>query len=311
MKRSLFVHTTTRAVCAARGAPVRRRALAGPAAGGALFLAACGAEGGGARQPEAADGTQKTRTPVTLRVHTRTGPDLDKYFLLRKPDFEAQLTHVTLELDVISGTPPEYITKVLVVNSAGELGDAAWATSRSGYLKQLASKSIFQAVEPLAKADRFALTDYYQNALNEATWEGKLFSLPHITEPGQVGLMWNRSLWSASGRRAPALDWTYDTLRDAAVELSKGDNDQRDQFGYAGQFGYLSFMPLLRTFGGDLLSADGTRCVLDSPQSLAAVQWHHDMIRRQYAVPAPGKAPTGGFNGGRVAMQPIWPIAIK
>ncbi len=106
MKRSLFVHTTTRAVCAARGAPVRRRALAGPAAGGAIFLAACGAEGGGARQPAAADGTQKTRVPVTLRVHTRTGPDLDKYFLLRKPDFEAQLTHVTLELDVISGTPP-------------------------------------------------------------------------------------------------------------------------------------------------------------------------------------------------------------
>lgn len=311
MRRSSQVEKAATVAYGARGAALRRRALAGPAAAGALFLAACGAVGGGARQPQASDGTQKAKAPVTLRVHTRTGNDLDKYFLLRKPDFEAQLPHVTLSLDVISGTPPEYITKVLVVNSAGDLGDAAWATSRAGYLKQLASKNIFQALEPLAKADKFALTDYYQNALNEATWEGKLYSLPHITEPGQVGLMWNRSLWSASGRAAPTLSWTYDTLRDAAVELSKGANDQRDQFGYAGQFGYLSFMPLLRAYGGDLLSADGTRCVLDSPQSLAAVQWHHDMIRRQYAVPVPGKGPAGGFNGGRVAMQPIWPIAIK
>jgi ABC-type glycerol-3-phosphate transport system substrate-binding protein len=51
--------------------------------------------------------------------------------------------------------------------------------------------------------------------------------------------------------------------------------------------------------------------VLDTPQALAAVQWQHDLIQRQFAAPVPGKAPAGGFNGGKVAMQPIWPVSIK
>ncbi len=297
----------------AQGRRTTRRALAqvviGAGAWGSTLVAGCGLPGQGAA--ERGDGKPAAKAPVTLRVHTRTGVDLDKYFLERKPDFEALLPHVTLELDVISGSPPEYITKLLVVHAAGDLGDAAWATSRAGYTKQLASKGVFQPVEPLAKGDKFALTDYYPNALAEATWEGKLMSLPHITEPGRVGLMWNKSLYAATSLKPPSLDWTYDTVREAATELSKGPTDQRDQYGFAGAYAYLEFTPILRAFGGELLSPDGTTCVLDSPSSLAAVQWHHDMIRRQYAVPAPGQAPAGGFNGGRIAMQAIWPLAIK
>jgi multiple sugar transport system substrate-binding protein len=277
-----------------------------------MLLAACGPLGaGGTSSGVAADGRAKAKAPVTLRVHTRTGNDLDKYFLLRKPDFEAQLPHVTLEIDAIAGGPLDYVTKLLVVHSAGDLGDAAWGTSRAGYTKQLASRNVFAPLEPLAKTDKFPLTEYYPNALSEATWQGKLMSLPHITEPGRVGLMWNKSLLGSTSVKPPDLTWTFDTLRDAAVALSKGPADSREQYGLIGVYGYLDFMPILRSFGGELLSADGTRCVLDTPQGLAAIQWQHDMIRRQYAVPAPGQGPPGGFNGGNYAMQTVWPVAIK
>ena len=216
-----------------------------------------------------------------------------------------------LEIEVLAPDPVQYATKVLVAHSAGELGDAAWSTSRAGYTKQLAARGVFAPLEPLARADRLALTEYYPNALGEATWEGTLYSLPHITEPGQVGLMWNTNLFAGTSVRPPGLGWTYDALRDAATELSRGPTDAREQLGYAGSFGLLGFLPLLRAFGGDLLSADGTRCVLDTPQALAAVQWQHDLLQRRFAAPAPGQAPAGGFNGGRLAMQPIWPVSIK
>lgn len=194
------------------GRVTRRRLLRGVAPV-AVTLAGC--TGGGSGADRGGGATTPARAPATLRVHTRSGGDLDRYMVSRQPDFEARWPHLRLEIDVISGTPPEYITKLLVVQSAGEIGDAAWGTSRAGYTKQLAAKGVFAPLEPLAKADRFALSDYYPNALAEATWEGKLYSLPHITEPGQVGLMWNKNLFAGTATRPPGLDWTYDTLRDA------------------------------------------------------------------------------------------------
>src|SRR5687767_11317613 len=111
-----------------------------------VVTAACSA-GGDAPQ------ATKAKAPVTLRVHTRTGNDLDKYFLKRKPDFEALHPHVTLEVDAIAGGPLEYATKLLVVHSGGELGDAAWGTSRGGLIRYFGTKNVFALIEPLAKAD--------------------------------------------------------------------------------------------------------------------------------------------------------------
>jgi multiple sugar transport system substrate-binding protein len=291
----------------------RRRQLrwvgaAGVALAGAL--AGCSAPGAPGAGGDAAG--QKAREPVTLRIHTRGGGDgLDTYMNSRSGDFQALLPHVRLEVEVLAPNPVDYTTKILVAHSAGELGDAAWSTSRAGYTKQLASKGVFASLEPLARADKHALTEYYPNALGEARWNGSLWALPYITEPGQIGLMWNKNLFSATASRTPTLDWTYDTLRTVAAELSKGPSDAREQFGFTGAFGFLGFLPVLRAFGGNLLSADGTRCILDSPQGLAAVQWQHDMIQRHFATPAPGKAPQGGFNGGRIAMQNAWPAFLK
>jgi multiple sugar transport system substrate-binding protein len=296
----------------AQGAQSRSRRAVLRGIGGLAGLAGlAGCVPGGGGQDGAESGASRTKEPFTLRVHTRSGGDLDRYMVSRKADFEALVPHARLEIEVLAPDPVQYATKVLVAHSAGELGDAAWSTSRAGYAKQLAARGVFAPLEPLARAERFALNEYYPNALGEATWDGKLYSLPHITEPGQVGLMWNKNLFAGTNVRPPTLGWTYNDLRVAATELSRGPTDAREQLGYAGSYGALGFLPLLRAFGGDLLSADGTRCVLDTPQALAAVQWQHDLIQRQFAAPAPGKAPAGGFNGGKIAMQPIWPVAIK
>jgi multiple sugar transport system substrate-binding protein len=285
----------------------RRAVLGAGAAAISALTAACAGVGG----ESAGNQPAKAKAPVTLRVQTRTGVDLDKYWLIRKPDFEATLPHVTLEVEAIAGGPLEYVTKLLGLHSGGGVGDAAWGTTRAGYIKYLGSKGVFQPVEPLAKADKFALTDYYPRALEDITHNGKLQALPHITEPGRGGLIWNKNVFAAGGAKEPDLTWTYDTLRDAAIATSKGPSDAREVYGLNGSYGYLDFMPILRAFGGDLLSPDGTKCLLDSPQGMAAIQWQHDLIRRSGAVPAPGVNPTPGFNTAQVAMQPANPMTAQ
>jgi multiple sugar transport system substrate-binding protein len=292
---------------ATRHVTTRRTLLTTRAGAAAALGAACAGAG---TQSQSPSGT-KAKAPMTLRVQTRTGVDLDKYWLIRKPDFEATLPHVTLEVEAIAGGPLEYVTKLLVLQSAGGIGDAAWGTSRAGYIKYLSSKGVFAPIEPLAKADKFALSEYYPRALEDISFKGKLMALPHITEPGRGGLIWNKNQFTAAGAKEPDLSWTYDTLRDAAIAASRGPSDAREVFGLNGSYGYLEFMPILRAYGGDLLSPDGMRCVLDSPQGMAAIQWQHDLIRRNGAVPAPGINPSPSFNGAQVAMQPANPMTAQ
>ncbi|MDQ3700610.1 MAG: extracellular solute-binding protein [Chloroflexota bacterium] len=303
------------AVAGFRGQKGTRRAVlaAGVGAGavtgtGSALSVACSGTGG--LQSDAPTGAV-AKAPLTLRVQTRTGVDLDKYWLQRKSDFEATLPHVTLEVEAVAGGPLEYVTKLLVLQSGGGIGDAAWGTTRAGYIKFLSSKSVFVPIEALVKADKLALNEYYAKALEENTYNGKLMALPHITEPGRGGLIWNKSLFAGTSAKEPDLTWTYDTLREASIAASRGPSEARDVFGLNGSYGYLEFMPILRAFGGDLLSIDGTKCVLDSPAGMAAVQWQHDMIRRHSAVPPPGVNPAPNFNTGQVALQPSNPMTAQ
>ena len=158
-----------------RVGPTRRRHLGLVGAAGAALSAACGIGSSGSAP---AGGETKAKAPMTLRVQTRTGVDLDKYWLIRKPDFEAAMPHVTLEVEAIAGGPLEYVTKLLVLQSGGGIGDAAWGTTRAGYIKFLGSKGVFKPVEPIAKADKFNLSEYYPRALEDITYQGKLAS-PH------------------------------------------------------------------------------------------------------------------------------------
>jgi ABC-type glycerol-3-phosphate transport system substrate-binding protein len=59
--------------------------------------------------------------------------------------------------------------------------------------------------------------------------------------------------------------------------------------------------PRIRRFGGELLSADGKRCLADTPQALAAMEWHWDLWhRRRLMNPEPSTGPD--FGGGKNAM---------
>ena len=40
-------------------------------------------------------------------------------------------------------------------------------------------------------------------------------------------------------------------------------------------------------WGGRIYSEDGTRCVVDSPEAVAGVQYLHDLIYRHHVMPGP------------------------
>jgi len=55
---------------------------------------------------------------------------------------------------------------------------------------------------------------------------------------------------------------------------------------------------LVLQWGATVYSADGTRCVLDSPQAIGAIQFLHDLIYRYKVMPSPGDIDAMSAAGG-------------
>jgi len=177
------------------------------------------------------------------------------------------------------------------------------------YFPALVRKGYFRPIDEFYKNDpTFDINDFFPQPIEECTYNGKLYGL-NIAFGGQI-LYYNKTLFDEAGIPDPyeqykAGKWTWVEFLDAAKKLTKKDKNGR----YI-QFGTL--MPhhwtVIWSFGGDLVSPDYKRCVLDSPESVRALQFMKD-LRWKYRVdptPSEGAMSAFNFNSGRVAMYFGW-----
>ena len=139
-----------------------------------------------------------------------------------------------------------------------------------------------------------------------AAWQrgSALYGLPADAVP-QV-LFYNQDLFTAAGVAAPAPGWTWDDWLAKAKQLTvrSNDSDTISQYGTA----LSTWAGMVWGNGGELLSADGTQTLLDSPAAAAGVQFAADMVNVHRVAPAPkdagGPDPVELFQGQKVAMLP-------
>lgn len=98
-------------------------------------------------------------------------------------------------------------------------------------------------------------------------------------------LVYNRGLFKKAGLDPEQPPVTWDELREAARRLTTGD-----RYGYVfagGEPGghMFTFMPYVWANGGQYLSEDGRRALLDSPQAIEALQFFVDLTRKYQATP--------------------------
>lgn len=269
----------------------RRRSLVGAAfvlgGGGALGALACGAPGGSpATSPSPAPAS---RQPVTLRLNYRTEP----WIADRARAFSETYPWMTVDLVANSG-----YEKLLVLASAGDLGDVYWASTGQGSYFELAGQGHAMDLEPVAKRDKYDLRQFYPHALEQARLEGKLYALPEGIHPGGVMLYYNVNLFEQAGVRPPTTESTFDDLTDAARKLTAPGRWGID---YNRVYSFLA--PTLRSFGAEWLepATFGKRAVLDSPRAMLAWQWFYDLTHKHRTAPVKG-GETVSFTDGNLAM---------
>jgi multiple sugar transport system substrate-binding protein len=154
----------------------------------------------------------------------------------------------------------------------------------------------------LVNGAKLGPNDFQPTAL--AAWQrgAALYGLPSDMTP--TVMFYNRDLFAAASAPNPARGWTWNDWLADAKKLTVVTGGQVSRYGTA----LAPWGAMVWGNGGELISADGKRSLLDSPAAAAGVQFAADMVTIHHVAPPPQVA--GGpdavqlFKEQKVAMLP-------
>ncbi len=243
----------------------------------------------------------KTQGPVELTIATWTS-NPDQIALLNSfVQGFAQSKGIEIKANFESIPFAEYNTKISLELQGKNGPDLFWvletaapAFIQSGMLAKL--DDAMKAYDP---------SDISSDALELWTNKGSVYAIPFSTSPFFV--LYNKDLFAKAGLETPEQyaaegNWTWDTFKMASKKIK----DTTGVWGYQtvdGQ-GYdarvlHNLAPIIRSFGGDFWTEDG-QILINSPESVAAVQLFHDMVYQDGSVVPPGNQ--SDFFAGNAAM---------
>jgi multiple sugar transport system substrate-binding protein len=216
-----------------------------------------------------------------------------KAFMKKYPDVKIQ----------IEKFEPWDIQQLLTRLSGGTAPDLWW--SGGTHAAYLGARGLLEPLEGYVTNDpSFELKDIYEKALEVATYKGHLYQLP--IDAGAYPLYYNEDLFKNAGLAFPKDNWTLNDLLLNAKKLTKGEGPGK-QFGIYIDT-YQVFSHILGN-NGKIMDETGTKLLMDSPQSLSAIQWFADLMNKEKVMPSADVQKTTPvnvlFETGKLAMIQI------
>jgi multiple sugar transport system substrate-binding protein len=219
-------------------------------------------------------------------------------------------SHPGINVEIMHIPGAQYNTKLQILNAAGVAPDVMWLTSWQSVAlyenKRLRNLSSFIQQERKTTPDFLREDDSLINYCKDSfTYKGETLICP--LGPVTFHLYYNKDLFDEAGLPYPGADWTWDTFRDAAIQLTKNENEHPVQFGTSLSPWWGFWLNFVWQNEGELFDRMvlPTRCILDSPASLQALTFLQDMIYKYHASPSPVQAGAlgGDFMTGKIAME--------
>ena len=290
--------------------PTTRRGVLGAMAGlsglSGGALAGCG--GVAASQPAA------SKQPVTIEVLTRAGvaspSGHSQFYNAITPQQFTPESGITVRF---IDAEPDVAQKLLVLAAGNTLPDVSWfgAVGDGAGGPEAAEKGIFKPLDELLKKDsKFDTRPYFKALLDAFSTGGKLYALPVHGHYGTNVLYYNPTLTRAAGVNVPADgNWTVDEFLAAAQKIVRRGDDvwgwQPGGIGDMNDYGNT----YVRTWGGEFLDEAGKRCLLDGPESRAALEWVGNAAFKAQTINDLFR-PGGGFENGQIAFANATPAQV-
>lgn len=278
----------------------RRAWLAGATSLGGALMAACGGSGGKDVQQT---GTAIKPEPGTLLWLLWSNPP-DRKLLHDQIVTKFQADNPSVKIDAVdppAGGAAGYVTKVAVMNSAGEKLDVfglspVWVPDNVG-------ANVARDLGTFAARDKaFKVDDYAKGVIDAGSWKGKLYFLALFSNFNV--LYYNKTLLDRAGVKYPDETWNLDTLLGAAKKLTTGEGTTK-AWGLNFSRDLNNIIAYIWNAGGDAFDKpeDPTKATMSSPASLEALQWLADAINKHKVAPGEAGAAQPAFQSGQIALQ--------
>ena len=244
---------------------------------------------------------------VTLRVFTGLGMSaMHQGFWHRgesKDAFESKHPHIKVEWQRLPRTPAgkpaeEAFSELIASDDPTDVVQFSsdWtglAVAQGGLL----------ALDRLIARGHYDLTDYWPGLLTASRWRGALYAL--ATNAAPFLLLCNATLFAGAGLTVPPGAWSWEQFLAAARTLANSP-----VYGFAFPFNSHLLLSLsrIRSNGGDMLTDDLGRSLVNQPAAQEAVQWLADLVHVHTATQTADEAESGKqitalWKAGRVAMM--------
>lgn len=254
-----------------------------------LALAACAAPGAAPAAP--AEGGEAAAAPsgekLVIRHHARIGQQEDTLYDMQAPKFMEE--HPDIEIVRESFPGEEYPAKMSTMLAGGTMGDVIWSALGGASIQFAYSQGQVAPVNDLVEAGDIDLTQWFENGLNGISVEGNLLGLPFKAHPGLAVIYYNQTAIEAEGLTVPDSTWTQDQHIELAKALTKTEGDRTTQYGFLPGVGswWKTFVALTRSFGGQMISEDGTQFLLLEDAGQQSMQWISDLFHVHKVGPLP------------------------
>lgn len=240
---------------------------------------------------------------ITLRYMTYLGTgegDRQRYFAKvyseRNPGITVNCEDVDeneakrkVKVYLAGGTLPDVVT--------GSTETTPWVVAKGGFL----------ALDALVKARDPGISDFYDNFLANATYDGKLMGLPASCHPGQhTHILYNVDMVKKYGVSEPTPAWDLTKeLVEAGLKIAK-PSEQR--FGFSMGSSLHQSSQMTRSFASSVWSPDYKKWQFgpEFPQVHQWAQWYRDLRVKHHIVPQKAEATEGSdqmWLTERLAMQ--------
>jgi multiple sugar transport system substrate-binding protein len=209
--------------------------------------------------------SSQEKIKLILSIHTDFNREgLDDYLRL----YEQLNPHIEIVKEV---TPFEdYLKKIQIAEVSGRGADLYHVYSLWGV--ELVRSGILD--EPPAEVKEDVMKNYVPVAVSGVTIDGDIWGIP--TEIDNYMLVYNKRLLAEGGYTEPPKTW--DELVEMAKNLTKFDDKGNiSQYGFTFLAGWDSavvhpFLAMLWSNGGEFLSPDFKKCLVNSPEGVEALE---------------------------------------
>lgn len=200
---------------------------------------------------------------------------------------------------VVSGYG-EYHTKLLTLLAGGLAPDVMRIDSY--YFQDFTSLNALKPLDELVKRDNLDMSIYYQQGIQENTYEGTLYGFPWAT--AALYMLINLDVLEMGGLELPSMDWTMDDF----ISILEKYEDMEDIYGFATSVSGISDMlPYIWANGGDAFSADRKDFAMNRPDAVEALDRMATLYQRglmpRDSITADADTLNRWFINNKIAMR--------